>query len=167
MNPACDDLITFACLDKNQKAHWLPKLFDLFYENMQEIAPSSLTYEQEKQQWISEVSPALEKAPRQIILCLVDDTLAGYVQYYTNQKLLMIEEIQIKKAYQCTTLFYGACKYLAKVLPAELETVEAFAVKQNLHSQKLMQRLGMVQISEHHDFVHLRGFVQDIKRFFK
>ena len=85
-------MITFTYLDKTQKERWLPVLFDLFYDNMRHIAPSELPYEQEKKQWLTEVSPALEKAPRQIILCFADDALAGYVQYYTNGNLLMIEE---------------------------------------------------------------------------
>ena len=159
--------ITFTRLNKEDKEQWLPQLFDLFYENMQAIVLSDLPYEQQKQQWLGEVSPALEKAPRQIVLYFVNDTLAGYVQYYTNQNLLMIEEIQIKKAYQHTTLFYGVCKHLATALPADLETIEAFALKQNLNSRKLMQKLGMTQIDEDETFVHLRGFVQDIKRFFQ
>ena len=160
-------MITFTVLDTCEKERWLPVLFDLFYDNMQEIAPSELPYEQEKQQWLSEVSLALEKAPRQIILCFVGGVLAGYVQYYTNGKLLMIEEIQLKKAYQRTTLFYSLCKHLATRLPPGLETIEAFAIKQNLHSRKLMQKLGMTQIDEDDNFVHLRGSTWEIRRIFE
>ena len=159
-------MITFSYLDKSKKEQWLPILFDLLYENMQEIAPSDLTYEQEKAQWLSRVSPALEKEPRKIILCLAESALAGYVQYYTNKNLLMIEEIQIAKDFQRTTLFYSLCKHLAQVLPPDLETIEAFALKQNLYSRKLMNRLGMEQIEENDDFVHMRGSIQNIKRFF-
>ena len=159
--------ITFTRLNKEDKEQWLPQLFDLFYENMQAIVLSDLPYEQEKQQWLGEVSPALEKAPRKIVLCFVNDTLAGYIQYYINQNLLMIEEIQIAKAYQSTTLFYSLCKYLVAALPADLETIEAFALKQNLNSRNLMQKLGMTQIDEDENFVHLRGSVQSIKGFFK
>ncbi len=160
-------MIHFAVLNKNEKDLWLPQLFDLFYENMQEIAPSDLPCEQEKQQWLSQVSPALEKEPRQIILCFADGKLAGYIQYYTNKKLLMIEEIQIKKSYQRTTLFYGLCKHFATVLPKGIEIIEAYAEKRNLHSQKLMQKLGMVQIGEDGPFVHLQGSVQKLHRYFK
>ena len=160
-------MISFVFLNKTHKEFWLPQLFDLFYENMQGIAPNDLPYEQEKRQWLGEVSPALEKEPRKIILCFVNDELAGYVQYYTNERLLMIEEIQIKKAYQRTTLFYCFGKHFAQVLPAELETVEAFAVKQNLNSRKLMERLGMLQIDEDEHFVHLRGSAEKIRELFK
>lgn len=167
MNPNDNAMITFTFLNKNEKEFWLPRLFDLFYENMQGIAPSVLPYEKEKQQWLRNVSPALEKDPRQIILGLHNGALAGYVQYYTNQNLLMIEEIQLQKTYQCTTLFYGLCKQLARVLPKGLEIVEAYAEKRNLHSQKIMQKLGMTQIDEEGPFVHFRGSAESLRRYFK
>ena len=156
-------MLTFTFLDKTQKEQWLPKLFELLYANMHTIAPGDLTYEQEKQQWTENVSPALEKEPRKVILCLDDDDLVGYVQYYTNGSLLMIEEIQIAKAYQRTTLFYSLCKYLAKALPEEIEIVEAYAEKRNLHSQKIMRKLGMVQIDEDGPFAHFRGSARKFK----
>lgn len=150
-------MIHLAVLNKEEKDRWLDQLFDLFYENMHLIAPSGIPYEQEKQQWISQVSPALEKAPRQIILCIADDVLAGYAQYYTNKNLLMIEEIQIAKTYQQTTLFYSMCKYLAKLLPEGIEVVEAYAEKRNLQSRKLMEKFAMKQIGEDGPFVHFQG----------
>lgn len=159
-------MITFSYLDKSQKEQWLSTLFDLYYRNMQAIIPTSLPYEEEKTQWLSEVSPALEKEPRKIILCLAESALAGYVQYYTNKNLLMIEEIQIAKDFQRTILFYSLCKHLVQALPPDLETIEAFALKQNLYSRKLMNRLGMEQIEENDDFVHMRGSIQNMKRFF-
>ena len=78
----------FTHLDKSQKEYWLPILFDLLYENMQEVAPDERPREQAKQLWLNEVSPALEKDPRQVLLCFIDDTLVGYIQYYINKNLL-------------------------------------------------------------------------------
>ena len=71
MNQKCE-VIRFSYLEKSQKEQSLPVLFDLLYENMQEIAPEQIPCEQAKQLWLKEVSPALEKAPRQIVLCLSD-----------------------------------------------------------------------------------------------
>ena len=160
-------MIRFVVLDKAEKNLWLPRLFDLYYENMHEMIPGELPYQREKQQWMSQVSPALEKDPRQIVLCLADNALAGYVQYYTNRNLLMIEELQMAKECQQTTLFYGMCKHLNKVLPEGLEIIEAFSEKQNLRSLKLMNRLGMEQIEEDERFIHLRGSLQNIREIFK
>ena len=90
-------MTTFTYLNKNEKEKFLPKLFDLLYDNMREIAPTDLTYEQEKTQWLGNVFPALDKPARQIIMCYADEELIGYIQYYINGKLLMIEELQLKK----------------------------------------------------------------------
>lgn len=167
LDPTYDHMITFTFLNKNEKDIWLPQLFDLFYENMQTIAPGVLPYETEKQQWLSNVSPALDKDPRRIILCFADDVLAGYVQYYTNRHLLMIEEIQICKAYQRTTLFYGICKQLAGVLTEKVEVVEAYAEKRNLHSRSIMEKMGMTLLGEEGAFVHLRGSADALRKYFK
>lgn len=159
-------MITFTYLDKNKKEKVLPILFDLLYENMCGITPTDLTYEQEKTHWLSNVSPALDKSARQIIICFDDNRLIGYIQYYISDKLLMIEELQIKKEYHCTLTFYRFCKYFINTLPADIEYVEAFAEKRNSNSQKIMQKLGMKFIDSNSDFIHLRGNADEmIKEF--
>lgn len=155
-------MITFIYLNKNEKDIFLPKLFDLLYDNMHEIAPTELSYEHEKKQWFDNVSPALDKPARQIIMCFADNKLVGYIQYYINNKLLMIEELQLKKEYHCTLTFYRFCNYFIGTLPADIEYVEAFAEKRNSKSQKLMQRLGMVLIDSNAVFVHLRGNADEL-----
>ncbi len=159
-------MITFTYLNKNEKEKILPELFDLLYDNMSEITPANLTYEQEKMQWLGNVSPALDKPARQIIMCYADEELIGYIQYYINCKLLMIEELQLKKEYQCTLTFYRFCKYFIGTLPADIEHVEACADKRNINSQKLMQSLGMELTYSSSEFVFLRGNATEmIKKF--
>ena len=149
----------FCHLNKAEKEQWLPQLFDLLYENMSAIAPSGLSYEQEKAQWLGAVSPALDKAPRQIILCLAGGEPVGYVQYYIREKMLMVEEVQLKREYHRTFLFYRLCRHLLSVIPDDLQTVEAFADRRNLHSIRLMEKLGMEACDAAGDspFVHMRG----------
>lgn len=157
--------MVFCYLNKSQKDYWLPQLFDLLYENMKVIAPSGLTYEQERTEWLEVVSPALEKAPRQIILCFVAGELAGYIQYYIREQMLMVEEIQLKKTYHRTLLFYRLCKYLISVMPCDLQTVEAYADKRNRNSIRLMEKLGMQRCEPESDspFVHMRGSAERVK----
>ena len=158
----------YVFLDKGEKDKWLPQLFELYYENMSVIAPSGIPYEEEKKEWFANVSPALDKAPRQVIMCFDEGTLAGYIQYYTREKLLMIEEIQLKTQYQKTMLFYRFCRYLMQQLPEEIEWIEAYAEKRNLNSQKIMLKLGMETVEEAcaSPFVHLRGSSEIAKKFF-
>ena len=135
-------------LDKAQKDLWLPKLFEILYHNMKDIAPSGVSYEEEWEDWVSAVGPALDKAPRQIILIHAGDSLAGYFQYYVNGGVFMVEEIQIVPEYQGTTLFCALFRFLARVLPEGIETIAAYAHKSNLRSQKIMMKLGMEKAGE-------------------
>lgn len=159
----------FYYLDKFKKDYWLPQLFDLLYENMQSIAPSGLSYEQEKAEWLTAVSPALEKAPRKIIMCFVCGELAGYIQYYIREQMLKVEEIQLKKKYHRTFLFYKFCKYLVSVVPDNLKTIEAYADKRNWNSISLMERLGMhpCELESDSPFVHMRGAAETVYQRFK
>ena len=161
-------MLRFEHLDKSQKEQWLPRLFDLLYSNMQGIVPSDLPREQAWEQWVGQVGPALEKAPRQILLCFADDTLAGFLQYYTRGELLMIEELQISPAYRRTGVFGGFCRQLAATtLPRQIAVVEAYADSGNANSIRLMKKLGMEELpQEGGAFVHLRGSAAVIKRIF-
>lgn len=155
-------------LDKSRKGEWLPKLFDLLYENMLIIAPSGLPYEEERERWMGQVSTGLEAPPRQIVLCLAANELIGYAQYYCRGPMVMVEEVQIKKQHQRSPVFCGLCRHLIQRLPSDLEILEAFADPRNQNSLKLMKRLGMERIEDpvSEPFVHLRGDYPRIRAFF-
>lgn len=157
--------VTISFMNKAQKDLWLPKMFDLLYENMQAIAPNNLPYAQQKAQFVNEVSPALEKAPRQVILCVQENTLVGFLQYYIREELLVIEEIQLRKEFQGTLTFYHLCKFLATSLPEEIAFLEAYTHNSNHRSQKLLQKLGLSSMQDGL-FLHFRGSSQKAKQFF-
>ena len=159
-------MLRFTYLNKQEKENWLPRLFDLLYDNMASIAPGDLPYEEEKRQWLAAVSPALEKAPRHMILCFSDEKLAGFLQFYTRDDLLMMEEVQLAKPYHRSFLFYRLCRFLLHQLPPEIAFVEAYAEKRNTHSLRIMEKLGMEVVGEEGPFVHLRGDAVPIKEKF-
>lgn len=138
----------FEFLDKRRKEEWLPRLFDLLYHNMKEIAPGEGSYSCERSRWLAAVGPGLDKEPRQIILMYAGEELAGYFQYYVNNGTFMVEEIQIVPAYRRTTLLLALFRHLDKVLPENIETIAACADERNLHSRSVIQRLGMTPIEE-------------------
>ena len=150
-------MLTFSYLDKRQKGQYLPLLFDLLYDNMRAIAPSDLSYEEEKSAWLCNVSPALEQGPRQMLLCHSDSQLAGFVMFYTRDDLLMVEELQLKERFHRSFAFYHLCRYLAFCLPQGIRVIEAYALQNNRYSQKLMEKLGMEQLEVENGYVHLRG----------
>lgn len=149
----------FTYLNKQEKDFWLPQLFDLLNDNMSVIAPSGYSYEKEKAKWLAAVSPALDKEPRQIIMCIIHGQPVGFIQYYIRQHLLMIEELQIKKDYQKSTLFFQFCRHMLSVIPQDLQTVEAYADKRNIHSVNLMKKMGMLALEDDAScpFLHMRG----------
>ena len=160
-------MFTFVYLDKSQKNEILPALFDIFHANMGAIVPSELPLEDEKNEFVCEISSALEKEPRKIILCYCKGELAGFLMYYTNQNLLMIEELQLISKYQKSMLFYRLCAFLIANLPENIEKIESFAHRQNANSLSLQASLGMQLIEcESPLFYHLRGDAKAIaKRF--
>ena len=158
----------FKYLNKSEKNTFLPLLFDIFYNNTVELAPSEKSYDSQRDEWLSEVSPALDKEPRQVMLCYCDGELAGFLMYYTRGELLMVEELQLKKKFQRTRMFYFLCKHLMSVLSSDISIVEAYALKNNLNSQGIMQYLGMEFVPHEVGFplVHLRGSAEKIKERF-
>ena len=153
-------------LDKEKEMHLLEQLFDLLYGNMLPIAPSGMTYEVEKQQWLSEVVPAMACAPRQILLLYEGDRLAGYLQYYITGGTFMVEELQLQPDCRCTTLFVSLWKFLSRIIPEDTHTIEAYADSRNLQSHRLMQKLGMkpVEDSTPAPFLHFRGSLTRMRR---
>ena len=146
-------------LDKETEMHLLEQLFDLLHENMSVIAPSQLPYAEEKQQWLSEVAPALAKAPRQIVLMYDAAGLAGYLQYYVNKGLFMVEEIQLRKDRRVSSCIVSLWKFLSRILPEDVHTIEAYADPRNQLSRKLMAKLGMEVIEDRScgNLLHYRG----------
>lgn len=157
----------FARMNKAEKERLLPELFDILYENMAAMDFGGMTYADARARWLGAVSPALEKAPRQVVLCLVGEEIVGFAQYYTRGELLMVEEVQLRRAYRGTTAFFRLCRYLAELLPGKIAVVEAYASKENQRSAALMKRLGMELLDEGESpFLHFRGDGEIIRKCF-
>ena len=142
--------IHFSYADKARKEEWLPEIFEILYANMSVIAHSGQTAEEDYAEWVSHVSPALDKAPRRIVLMHDGDSLIGYFQYYVNEgaSLFMMEEIQIRCAYHGKGVFQAFYGWLLPRLPADIQWVEAYAHKQNAKSQAVLRHLGLCPVGE-------------------
>lgn len=151
-------------LDKEREIPMMGMLFDLMHETMAEAVPLGLAREWEKAKWLAEVVPALKKAPRQIVLLYYKDTLAGFCMYYVNGGKLMVEEVQISKAYQRTSVAAELFRFLKEILPPDTVYIEAFADKRNLNSRNLMEKHGMEPVGETPDgtCIHYRGKIDCI-----
>ena len=144
----------------------LPELFDILHANMSRIAPTGNSRENDFSSWISCIKPALEKDPRQILLLLDSDRLAGYFQYYVNNGVFMMEEIQFRDEYKGTGLFTELYRYLVKALPADTMFAEAYAHKNNEKSIAVLTRLGLEIVGDNKSGTcfHFRGRYENLVR---
>ena len=153
--------IQFRYADKTLKQDWLPAIFEILYDNMSIIAPTGRTFEQDYAEWYAQVSPALEKDPRKVVLMYDQDHLIGYFQYYVNtvESLFMMEEIQIRRKYHGTGVFQAFYAWFLPLLPCDVQKVEAYAHKKNVKSQGILTHLGLspVNDNDHGQTVHYRG----------
>ena len=151
--------ISFCFLDKSKSEMILPMLYDILYSNMNVIAPTGNSYEQDQSEWTSCILPALEKTQRQIVLIYDDDVIIGYFQYYVNSNVFMMEEIQIKKEYHGSGIFGQLYHWLIKMIPHDILYVEAYANKKNIKSQAILKHLGLEVIGENRNgnSFHFRG----------
>ena len=143
-------MFEFKFADKLQIEQLLPDIFRILHSNMSIIAPTNNSYEDDFEIWSSHIIPAMQKEQRQIVLMYVDNKLVGFFQYYINcdTNSLMMEEIQIEKAFQGTGLFSEFYNWLIKSLPKNIMYVEAYANKKNLKSQSILKHLGLVESGE-------------------
>ena len=141
-------MISCRFLDKNEVQRFLPQLFSILHENMRVIAPTGNTYDEDYALWSGAVDIAMQKENRQIILIFNDETLIGYLQYYTNETTFMIEEAQIRPAYQGRGVLRNAFAFVAGFIPPDLPYAEAYANKKNTRSQTIIESHGFVRIGE-------------------
>ena len=141
-------MISFSELDKSRKNEMLPLLFGILYSNMHSVAPSGMSYQEEKERYIATVSSALDRETRRILLCRDNGIIASFIQYCTTSDTLMIEEVQLAESLQGTLTFRKMCSCLTNSLPSSISYIEAYADKRNIRSQELMIKAGMKQTDE-------------------
>ena len=153
-------------LRKTDAVSVLPELYEILYSNMSRIAPTGNSREEDFSQWMSCILPALEKEPRKILLLRDNDSLAGYFQYYVNDGVFMMEEIQFREQYKGTGLFAELYCYLVETIPEDTCFVEAYANKKNEKSIAVLSHLGLEIIGENKSGTsyHFRGCYENLVR---
>lgn len=152
-------MIRFEFLERSEADALLPALFGLLYDNMNEIAPSGFSREEDYAEWKEAVGPALRKEARHVVLILDDDELIGYFQYYVNAGVFMMEEIQLRRDHQGKGVFEALYAFLYEAVPKDTPFVEAYAHKLNKKSQGILAHLGLEPIGENGNgsCLHFRG----------
>ena len=151
-------------LDKSQKDLVLPLLFDILHSNMSRIAPTGSSYQEDLSFWISCVTSDLEKEAREILLIHNEDEIVGYFQYFVSGDTLAMEDIQFRDRYKGTGIFGELYTYLIRVVPKDIEFVEAYANKSNHKSIAVLNHLGLEIIGENKNGIsyHFKGKYENI-----
>lgn len=160
--------ITFRYLISGEETVFLPRMFDILYTNMMAIAPSDDSYEDNRRMWMDYIVPALSQGTVQVLLMFAGEELAGYFQYSIREDTLLVDEVEIRRDYQRSMLFYRLGQYLLTNLPKHIRYVESYVNKQNGNSISIHKKLGMEIIGENRSGQswHMRGMADAIaKRF--
>ena len=141
-----------------EREQTLPILFAIFHSNMQKFDPW------EESRWCAVISNALED-PRRIMLVATDEESAeivGFFMYACNGENFLMEEIQLIPRVQGIGLFRAIYAEVLPRLPDTVVRVEAYAHKDNLHSQGILSHLGlsMLEGGADQDIRHWRGDFQ-------
>ena len=154
----------FEYADKAHLQTILPLCFQILHFNMEQIAPTGNTHEEAYVMWYSEVFPAMQKEPRQMVLMYEADEVVGFFQYYVFRGAFMMEEIQIKPEHQGTGLFRALYLWLFDRLEKEIDFVEAYSHRNNLKSQGILEHLGLEPCVESKDgrCIYYKGTYADL-----
>ncbi len=137
-------MIRFEFLLKNDFEKLSKQIFKILSDNMQKIAPTGNSYKDDYKYWNDAVGEAIKKENRNIILIYYDNNLIGFFQYYTNNTIFMMEEVQINANYQHKYgIFRELFNFIFSNLPNNIETVEAYANKQNIKSNSILIKMGL------------------------
>lgn len=156
--------LSFDFLDKSDFYIVAGELFEILATNMEIIAPTGNTREEDCNCWYEGVSDGLRRDERQIVLIKDADSIIGFFQYYTNADTFMMEEIQLKPEYHGKNIFRKLYGFLIENIGENIKFVEAYANITNYKSIGILGKLGLskIGISKNGRCYHFKGKYGDL-----
>ncbi len=144
-------------------------IFNILADNMEIIAPTGNTREEDYKCWYEAVNDGLKREKRQIVLIKDADSIIGFFQYYTNSDTFMMEEIQFKPEYQGKNIFRSLYGFLIPNIKDDIKFVEAYANTTNHKSMGILGKLGLAKIgiNKNGRSFHFRGNYSDLIKWYK
>ena len=118
-------------------------LFDILFDNMSSVTPFESSRETEFQAWRDAVGEGMKSPKRHIVLIESNNEAIGFFQYYTNNEVFCMEEIQIKPEHRSGEAFRALYGFVLERLPKRIRRVVAFADKRNEKSISVLKHLGL------------------------
>lgn len=127
---------------------YIDEMFSILANNMNAVAPTGNTYEEDFLTWSECVKPIWHDGKRSVILIFCEDELCGFFQYFVNDSTFRMDEIQFKKEYQGCGLFTELYRYLTTIIPTCTKYADAFTRKENLKAYGILNHLGLIAVGE-------------------
>lgn len=165
-------MVIFRYLGKDEFNKFSDILFDIMHKNMQLIAPTGKTYEDDYLFWCKIMREEISNDSRHIILAIEEDTqtIVGFFQYVINENILVMEQIQIIPACQGKKgVFRGFYDFLLSRLKDIPVYVEANADKRNQKSMGILNKLGLSVIGENKTRIsfRFRGEYEEVLKWYQ
>lgn len=161
-------MICFTYLNKPDFSAIANEIFNILADNMEIIAPTGNTREEDYKCWFEGVSDGLKRDERHIILIKNSHNIIGFFQYYINADTFMMEEIQFKPEYQGKNVFRKLYGFLLPNISKDIEFVEAYANITNHKSIGILEKLGLKKIGMNKNgrCFHFKGNYSDLKKWY-
>lgn len=162
-------MITFSFLNKTEFDCIAPALFNILADNMEKIAPTGNTRQEDFDCWYNSVCEGLKKEERQMILIKDDETIVGFFQYFTNTDTFRMEEIQFHPDYQGIGLFRPLCGFVAQNIRQDLAFADAYASIHNEKSIGILTKMGLqnIGLNKNGRSFHFKGNFEDLKKWYE
>ena len=160
--------VTFEYMDKEGFPSVSNILFGILADNMQVIAPTGNTREDDYKCWFNGVSDGLKRDERQIVLIKDSCNIIGFFQYYVNLDIFMMEEIQLKPEYHGNGIFRQLYGFLIENINDATGFVEAYANTKNVKSIAILGKMGLTRIGTNKSgsCFHFKGKYADLKEWY-
>lgn len=161
-------MIGFEYLNKSDFSTVATDVFNILADNMEKIAPTGNSREEDYKCWYEGVSGGLKRDERQIVLIKDREIIIGFFQYYTNENTFMMEEIQFKPEYQGKGIFRELYGFIFKNIKNDLKFVEAYANINNLKSIGILERLGLskIGVNKSGSCFHFKGIYSELLKWY-
>ncbi len=152
----------FSFLSKSDFDIYAPRLFDLLYRNMSEIAPEECSYEEQRDIWFRTYGGAFgaREARKIVLIHTREGELVGFFGYCAAGDTFLMEEIQFEPQFQTKYgIFRKLYEFVMPNLPNGIEKVESYAHKSNSRSLAIQSKLGLCVVGENEsgNSYHLMG----------
>lgn len=138
-------MLRFVPLDPADFELYAGDLFSILWRNMDKIAPSGNSYEEDFAEWLNYNKTVIASGERKTILFIDEtiDCIAGYFQYRIEDNCLWLDEIESLEDYQGKGLIYRPLmNYFLPKLPDSIDRYQAYIHKNNLRSAAILEKMG-------------------------